>query len=175
MLSSTSTTPPTAHSNLDTTSSPISPTTRDPNSLVTLPQTPPKNQSGSSQPTPTPLTGSPLEPSPQSRTRDNADHAGPSPPPEPSRVPTRSPLEPFFPSLSSKSSTALTSSTDTQALDAMVETNPLPSNISRPTRPNWNPSTHTLPRTEPAHTRKPLPPPLKSAHTPTSPPTMLSR
>merc|ERR1739846_308535 len=104
---SMSTTPPRAHSSLDTTSSPISPTTRDPNSLVTSHQRPSKNQSGLRKPTLPPLTGEQRMLSPQSRTRDSADHAGPSHPPEPSKVPTRSPLESFYPSLSSKLSTVL--------------------------------------------------------------------
>merc|ERR1712216_363678 len=120
-------------------------------------QTPNRNQSFSSQPTPTPSTGSPPVPSPQSRTRDSADHAGPSPPLELSRVPTRLPLELSSPSPSSRSSTAPTSATDTHPSDAMEETSLLPSSTSSLTRLSSSPSTSTPPRTEPALTMLTLP------------------
>merc|ERR1712127_900498 len=54
----------------------------------------------------TPSTGSPRVPSPQSRTKDNAVHAGLSPPPVPSRVLNSLPLELSNPSPSNNSSTA---------------------------------------------------------------------
>merc|ERR1712013_454592 len=121
------------------------------------------------------LTGELLVPSPQSRTKDSADPAGPSPPLVPLKVLTKSLPERFFLSLSSKLLIAPTLSTDTQASDAMVETSLLPSNILSLIRLNWNPSTNTLQRTEPASITNPPPPLLMSLLTPRSLLTMLSR
>ena len=171
----TSTTLPTASSSSDITNSPTIPTTRDPNFSVTLPQKKTLRPSGSSQLTRPQLTGEQRVPSPQSRTKDSADPAGPSPPLVPSRVFIRLSLESSNLSLSSKSSIALTLDTDTQASDATVETSPLLSSISKRIRLNWNPSTHTPQRTELASTKRALPLQLTFPNTPKSLLTTLSR
>merc|ERR1711881_11877 len=95
---------------------------------------------------PAPSTGSPRELSPQSRTRDSADHAGPSPPLVLLRVPTSSRAEPLTPSLSSSSSIA----TMLALLDATVDPWPVPSTGTRATRLNSRLTTDTLPEPEPA-------------------------
>merc|ERR1712029_602627 len=85
-------------SDLPTTSSPPGPTPSLTESVVTdqpatstvSPRTTPQM--------PTPSTGSPLAASPQSRTRAHADHAGPSLPPDPWRVPTALKETPSSPS-----------------------------------------------------------------------------
>merc|ERR1712083_823756 len=91
-------------------------------------------------------TGLLLVPSPESRTKDLADHAGPSPPLEPWKVPTRSPLEPSSPSPSKSSSTATT----TAQMAATVDPWKVLSNGTRPTRPSSSPTMATLQRTAPA-------------------------
>merc|ERR1719336_3225154 len=94
----------------------------------------------------TPSTGSPRELSPQSRTRDSADPAGPSPQLALWRELTSSPTEPFSPSLSSSSSTA----TRTDPWDAAVAPWKVPSSGTRTTWLTSNPTTHTRDSTEPA-------------------------
>merc|ERR1711871_25791 len=74
-------------------------------------------------PPPTPSTGPPREPSPQSRTKDSADRAGPSPPPVPSRVPTRLLAETSSLSLSKTSSPAIRSTTDARAVSWTTPSN----------------------------------------------------
>merc|ERR1712079_297565 len=91
-------------------------------------------------------TGSPLEVSPESRTRDSADHAGPSPPLVLLRVPTSSRVEPSSPSLSNSSSIA----TILALMDATVAPWPVPSFGTSPTRLISSLTTHTLLLTEPA-------------------------
>merc|ERR1739844_822239 len=95
---------------------------------------------------PTLSTGSLPELSPQSRTRDSADPAGPSPPLVLWRELTRSPLVPLPPSLSSSSSTATT----TDPLDATVAQWKVPSSGTRATWPTLRLTTHTRELTEPA-------------------------
>merc|ERR1712228_431904 len=103
-------------------------------SLRTTPQLPP------------PSTGSTPVPSPQSRTRDSADHAGPSPPLVLLKVPTSSRVVPSTPSPSSSSLIATTLA----PLDATVDPWPVPSTGTNPTRPNSRLTTDTPPSPEPA-------------------------
>merc|ERR1712232_16097 len=92
------------------------------------------------------LTGSLRVPLPQSRTRDLADHAGPSHPLDAWKV-----LGSSRPELSSPSpSRSLSTVATTDPWDAMVAPWRVPSTGMRPTNPNWSPTTPTLPRTEPA-------------------------
>merc|ERR1719313_752554 len=83
-------------------------------------------------------TGSPRVPSLESRTRVNADHAGLSPPPVPSRDPCSSPPEPSSPTLSSSSSIA-----PSKTAAAMVVSWTTPSSTLSPTHSCLSPSTHT--------------------------------
>merc|ERR1712130_131430 len=110
-------------------------------------------------------TGSPLVPSPQSRTRDPADHAGPSHPPELWRVPTRSLATHLSPSLSRSSSTATSTPT-------VAEVDPCkpPSSGSRRTWPSSSPTTPTPERMAPAW-RPPTPDNSRALATRPSPPT----
>merc|ERR1712167_365097 len=100
---------PTMHTNLpsDTTSTPTGPTrsTRDFLDTPTLRDL--RSQRPSIPLTSlTPRTGEPRVPSPQLRTRDNADHAGPSPPLVPLRVPCSTSTAHSTPSLSNNWLTA---------------------------------------------------------------------
>merc|ERR1711920_1076727 len=89
-------------------------------------------------------TGSPRVPSLQSRTRDHADHAGPSPQLVLSKVLTSLPLASSFPSLSRNLSTATT----TAPRAATVAPWRVPSTGGRPTRPILRVTTNTLARPE---------------------------
>merc|ERR1719336_3254657 len=95
---------------------------------------------------PTLSTGSPPELSPQSRTRDSADPAGPSPPLVLWRELTSSQTEPFSPSLSSSSLTV----TRTDPWDAAVAPWKVPSSGTRTTWLTSSLTTHTRELTEPA-------------------------
>jgi len=76
--------------------------------------------------------------SPLLRTKDNADHAGPSPPLVLLKVPTSSPLEILFPSPSNNSSPA-----PLKTVDAMVDSWTTLSLTPDPTHWSLNPNTHT--------------------------------
>merc|ERR1712113_177399 len=89
-------------------------------------------------------TGLPLVPSPQSRTRRAADHAGPSPPPVPWREPTKLQATNSPHSLSRNSLTV----TILAHKDATVVPWLAPSTGTSPTRPSLNPTTHTPQRPE---------------------------
>merc|ERR1712083_318355 len=148
MPSSRSTTPLAPSSPLATTSSPTGPTTRETSFSVTSSQELNSRRSHSilSQPTWAPSTGSPRVPSPQSRIRDSADHAGPSPPLEPWKVASKSRPEPSLPSPNRNLSTVTTS-----ALKAAMEVPWLePSSGSRTTRLRLSLTTSTPPRPAPA-------------------------
>merc|ERR1712156_1172277 len=100
--------------------------------------------------------------------------AGPSPPPDPSRVPTSSPPVSSSPSLSSSSSIAPTSPTAT--LLATVASRSTPTTTTRmATRLSSSPSTPTSPAPPPtrvtASTTPPAPPPSLSPLTTPSPQT----
>merc|ERR1711935_60428 len=88
-------------------------------------------------------TGSPRVPLPQSRTRDNVDHAGLSPPLEPSRVLCKSHQELFSPSLSNNLLTAPSRTQDVteDSWTSLSSTLRKHHSCSRPT-------THTLVRME---------------------------
>merc|ERR1712222_151610 len=131
---------------LDTTNSPPGPQTRCRDSMVSRHGLDKLSMLRTTPHSPTKLTGSPRVPLPQSRTRDLADHAGPSHPLDAWKV-----LGSSRPELSSPSpSRSLSTVTTTDPRDAMVAPWRVPSTGMRPTNPNWSPSTPTLPRTEPA-------------------------
>merc|ERR1712127_599350 len=91
-------------------------------------------------------TGSPREPSPQSRTRDTVDHAGHSPPLVPLRELTSTSTDLWNLSLSNNLWTALNLSETTDAEEVSWTT---PSNTLSPARHSWeNLPTPTLARTE---------------------------
>merc|ERR1712127_549111 len=133
------------------------------------PKTPPSSMSPTS---PTPSTGSPRVPSPQSRTKDNAVHAGLSPPPVPSRALCSSRPASSNPSPSNNSSIAIRL---TKAATVVLWTTP--SNISRRTHFNSNPLvllpskvSPTFPH-PPPNSRPPSPRPQSpSPSRPTNPP-----
>merc|ERR1712127_1021147 len=97
------------------------------------------------------------------RTKNNAVHAGPSPPPLPLKELMPSRLEPLNPSLSNNSSPA-----PSKTVDAMVDSWTTLSNTSRPLHSSSRPPTHTLPELEellPAAIRNPpvlVPSPLST-------------
>merc|ERR1711990_377469 len=97
-----------------------------------------------------PSTGEPRVPSPQLRTRDNADHAGLSPLLVPLRELCSSPLEPSNPTLSNNSLTA-PSKTPVATVDSWTTL----SNTLRPTHSSLRLSTHTLEDKDTAPTMPP--------------------
>merc|ERR1712183_1139253 len=113
-------------------------------------------------------TGSPLVPSPPSRTKVHADHAGLSPPLVLWRAATRSRLETLSPFLS-KNLSIVTTTDPWAALEVPWK---VPSNGSSPTKLNWSLLTNTLARTEPAwnpHTKDSSTPPATKLSQPTPP------
>merc|ERR1712125_41210 len=131
---------------LDTTNSPpgLSTSANRCSVTVTTPQTK-KLRLRTTPPTPTQLTGLPPELLPQLRTRDNADPAGHSPPPVPSREDISSTVETSFLSPHRNSLIATTSA----PRDAMVVPCLVPSSGGRTTRPNSSLTTPTPPRPVP--------------------------
>ena len=106
-----------------------------------------------------PSTGE-VPPSTQSKTKDNADHAGPSHLSAPLRELTTLPLEPSLNSLSSSSLTAPVS--DTETSDAMEVSRREPSLTTSLTAPSPEMLTHTLPRMDHANTTPSPTPVLRS-------------
>merc|ERR1711957_389317 len=102
----------------DTTSSPPGPMRSTSNSLVPRSQRTWSRCQPSSTPSPSqpPSTGEPREPSTQSRTKDNVDHAGLSPPPVPLKDTTKSKTVNSSPSPNKSSSIAIR-----PVLDAMED------------------------------------------------------
>merc|ERR1712166_735655 len=92
---------------------------------------------------PLPSTGDPRTPSPQLRTKLNAVHAGPSPPPVPLKELMPSRLDPLNPSLSNNSSPA-----PSKTMLSMVDSWTTLSNTSRPLHSSSNLTTHTPPDPE---------------------------
>merc|ERR1711957_1013499 len=90
---------------------------------------------------PLPSTGDPRTPSPQLRTKLNAVHAGPSPPPVPLKELMPSRLDPLNPSLSNNSSPA-----PCKTMDAMVDSwTTLSLGLPKETPSNSRLPTHTPP------------------------------
>lgn len=111
---------------------------------------------------PTTSTGSPKEPLPQSKTKDNVDHAGPSPPPEDSKECTSLPKTPWLLCLNLNWSIA---HPHTETKDVTEDWWEMPSTTLKPTVSPPKPPTLTLPETKPA---KPSPPCTKSEVSPES-------
>merc|ERR1711934_232017 len=166
MLRSRPTTASTCPISSPPTSCPPGPRKRERDSTATRPPTESRPQSCSTSPTwAMERTGLTTVPSPRSRTKDSADHAGHSPPPAPWRVPISSPQETSSPPPSNSSLTA-TASTTTAATVVSWTT---PSSTPRPTHSRLKTATHTLPRERPAITRnlRVLSPPLTTMMLPT--------
>merc|ERR1711957_493878 len=150
----------------DTTSCPPGPTPSTRDFLDTRVLRPTPTLSLLKRPPRPPSTGEPRVPSTQLRTKLNADHAGLSPPPSPTRVLTSSRLESssLFPSKNSSPATPT-------PWVATVDFNPTLSDTSSPTDKTPSPTTHTAPVTESPEdaTNPSLPETLRILDTPTSP------
>merc|ERR1712032_672962 len=138
MLRSRPTTASTCPISSPPTSCPPGPRKRERDSTATRPPTESRPQSCSTSPTwAMERTGLTTVPSPRSRTKDSADHAGHSPPLAPWRVPISSPQETSSPSPSNSSLTATASTTTAATVvswttPSYTKTNPLQTEDSYP-------------------------------------------
>lgn len=99
-----------------------------------------------------PSTGALLEPSPQSRIKVNAVHAGHSPPPELLKENISSRLATFCLSQSNNSSIVLPKLLDSETTVATEDGNTRHSATGKLMQPNLRKLTHTTPKTELAYT-----------------------
>merc|ERR1719270_143310 len=166
---SSSTTTRTRPGLLDTTTCLTGPRLRENLSTVSSQSSATENtlQSSSSHPTLMVSTGSRKEPSLTSRTRDSADHAGPSPPPVPSRVLTSLPLENSF--LSLKNSSLSVTTVSSRTWDAMEVLWTRLSNGPNQTQSHSKMPTHTPPALAPEEAARPTSPPTERSPFPPTP------